>query len=217
MRDRWSQLSLLLLCVLGGVVFWLILSPRPTPPEAPVKDLDSPPLSTVPIPEIARREDLVGNRVVRQKQETSPSELDPGSDVQALRERLVALQLEQAEGPESEELPPAEGEIRESDARLARYTRGTVETHFAPGVNVCYSALLDAKPQASGVLNLELSIVGKEGLGAVILDVQKQAQGDINDPGFLSCVEDKLMALKFPAPPDGRSGISVTQSFELTP
>lgn len=220
-RRRPQLITSVLVVAVAAMVLWFALSPAPNAPMSSAPSASgarsTAPSPSVPIPEIATREELVGNRVVKRREPNAQPSARSEQTADDLRKALMAVHSGTLAEPTSEEQPPAKGETRDSDARLAKYTRQIMAEYFAPAVEGCYESLLEKAPSARGTLQLEVSILGQQELGAAVVDTALQATESINTPPMLDCVKQSLLRLVFPAPPDGRQGISVSQQLEMSP
>lgn len=213
-------LSLLALC---SLVAYLTLRAAPTE-QKPVATKNAtshaPPLESQRLAEAAQPPALASTAPSEPSDPAAPSDLPrysgPLRDAQRaalIREALIARQAVQAGAT----MPQPRGPGNQANKPLGDYVARTMREQFLPLASECYEALLDLRPQASGSVMLEFSVLGDPAVGGVVVDVTLGKETTLTDETFRTCLTESMHAVVFDAPPGKDGTVSVKQSFELSP
>lgn len=129
-----------------------------------------------------------------------------GADAAAARKRKAA-------GVE-EEAATAGGLVDRSGNR--GYLMKVMNEELMPLVDECYALARQARPALAGELRLDVTLLGDAELGGVVDGVEPGRDNGLADPGLVECVQQSILALTLPPPPQGgRDDFSL--SLKLTP
>lgn len=96
------------------------------------------------------------------------------------------------------------------------YLMRVMNEELMPLVDECYGLARQAKPALAGELRLDVTLLGDAELGGVVDGVEPGKDNGLADPGLVECVQQSILALTLPPPPQGgRDEFSL--SLKLTP
>jgi hypothetical protein len=96
------------------------------------------------------------------------------------------------------------------------YLMKVMNEDLMPLVDECYGLARQAKPALAGELRLDVTLLGDAELGGVVDSVEPGKDNGLADPGLVECVQQSILALTLPPPPEGgRDEFSL--SLKLTP
>lgn len=96
------------------------------------------------------------------------------------------------------------------------YLMKVMNEELMPLVDECYGLARQAKPALAGELRLDVTLLGDAELGGVVDGVEPGKDNGLADPGLVECVQQSILALTLPPPPQGgRDEFSL--SLKLTP
>jgi hypothetical protein len=114
-------------------------------------------------------------------------------------------------------MPAPTGTGNQAEEALGRYVDSVMQEQFVPLAGSCYEALLAARPEAKGAVQLDFSIVGDRSVGGVVLDVTVDIAPGLKGQEFETCMRESMYSVVFDAPPGEDGTVTVKQSFELAP
>jgi hypothetical protein len=210
------------------IVGWLLISPKPdAPPSSAADDADDAPRArsgqapgeAAASAQAAATTNEVSGVPPSAAATSLPRYTGPVEDrerANRLREALMAL-VAAHEGAGPGVMPSLAGEGNQADQALGGYVKTVMQEQFVPMAGSCYETLLEQAPAAQGNVELDFSILGDPSVGGVVIDVTVTADGKLESEVFTTCLRESMYAVVFDAPPDGRSTVTVKQSFALTP
>lgn len=96
------------------------------------------------------------------------------------------------------------------------YITRVFSEQLMPLVQECDELARASNPKLSGMLNLNLDLVGDEDIGGVIDTIEPDPSNEVTDPTMMECVRESLLAITLPPPDDGgRDGMML--SLRLDP
>lgn len=72
-----------------------------------------------------------------------------------------------------------------------------------PLVDECYALARETQPQLTGMLVMNVDMIGDEEIGGVIESVMVGEGNEIVDPALVECVQESLLSTTLPPPPKG--------------
>lgn len=72
-----------------------------------------------------------------------------------------------------------------------------------PLVDECYALARETQPELTGMLVLNVEMIGDEDIGGVVESVGLGAENEIVDPALVECVQESLLSITLPPPPEG--------------
>jgi hypothetical protein len=84
-----------------------------------------------------------------------------------------------------------------------------------PLVDECYALARETQPELTGMLVLDVEMIGDEDIGGVIETAELGQGNEIVDPALVECVQESLLSTTLPPPPEGgRDAISLQMRLE---
>jgi hypothetical protein len=84
-----------------------------------------------------------------------------------------------------------------------------------PLVDECYALARETQPGLTGMLVLDVEMIGDEEIGGVVETVAPGKDNEIADPALVECVQESLLSVTLPPPPErGREAISLQMWLE---
>jgi hypothetical protein len=72
-----------------------------------------------------------------------------------------------------------------------------------PLVDECYALARETQPELTGMLVLDVEMIGDEEVGAVVESAVLGQGNEIVDPALVECVQESLLSTTLPPPPEG--------------
>lgn len=72
-----------------------------------------------------------------------------------------------------------------------------------PLVDECYALARETQPELTGMLVLNVEMLGDEDIGGVVESAGLGPDSEIVDPELLECVQESLLSITLPPPPEG--------------
>jgi len=114
-------------------------------------------------------------------------------------------------------MPAPVGSGNQAQQALGEYIQGTVRKQFYPLAIDCYEELASRKPNAQGKLVISVVIGGHSSVGGVVEEVSALPESTLDDPAFVTCMTESMMATQFDAPPGDRDSVDFVYPFEFAP
>lgn len=84
-----------------------------------------------------------------------------------------------------------------------------------PLVDECYALARETQPELAGMLVLNVEMIGEEDIGGVVESAGLGPDSEIVDPELLECVQESLLSITLPPPPEGgKDAISMQMRLE---
>lgn len=83
------------------------------------------------------------------------------------------------------------------------YLVGVLNEQLMLLVDECHTLARETHPDISGMLDLNVEILGDEDIGGVIDSLEPAPTNEIADPGLLECVRESLLSVTLPPPKTG--------------
>jgi hypothetical protein len=84
-----------------------------------------------------------------------------------------------------------------------------------PLVDECYALARETQPELTGLLVLDVEMIGDEDIGGVIETAVLGQGNEIVDPALVECVQESLLSTTLPPPPEGgKDAISLQMKLE---
>lgn len=80
------------------------------------------------------------------------------------------------------------------------YLARVLDEQFIPLVDECHALAREQNPGLTGLLNLDVEIVGDADLGGVVDSLEPSRNNEVHDPAMLECVRESLLSITLPAP-----------------
>lgn len=90
-----------------------------------------------------------------------------------------------------------------------------VSKDLMPLADECYEAAVERDPSISGMIDINLEVVGDEDVGGIVESFELGGENEIQDEEMIECIRETTLSTLFPAPEDsGRQGARLTLRFE---
>jgi hypothetical protein len=84
-----------------------------------------------------------------------------------------------------------------------------------PLVDECYALARETQPELTGMLVLNVEMIGDEDIGGVVESAGLGPDSEIVDPALVECVHESLLSITLPPPPEGgKSAIQMQMLLE---
>ncbi|PCC67616.1 hypothetical protein SAMN02745121_02251 [Nannocystis exedens] len=95
------------------------------------------------------------------------------------------------------------------------YLSRVLSRELMPLVDECHALVREEHPELTGMLVLDLEILGDEDIGGVVNTLEPGKGNEIAEPALLECVRESLLAVTLPPPEQGgRDAISLSMRFD---
>ena len=85
---------------------------------------------------------------------------------------------------------------------------------FGPLADECFAAAKERNPELGGMADIRFTVVADEDVGGVVETAEAGDGNEIEDPGFVECMQETMLSTIFPPPTDnGRRDIKLTMPF----
>jgi hypothetical protein len=127
---------------------------------------------------------------------------------QDAKARAAEPRAGEAERPDDE--PPAPGNLIDRTGNHGHMVK-VMNEDLMPLVDECYALARATQPALTGMLVLDVEMIGDEELGAVVESVVPGQGNEVADPSLIECVQESLLSTTLPPPPNGgRDAISLS-------
>ncbi|MBV1862238.1 MAG: hypothetical protein KUG77_27715 [Nannocystaceae bacterium] len=90
-----------------------------------------------------------------------------------------------------------------------------VSKDLMPLADECYEAALERDPSITGMVDINLEMVGDEDVGGIVESFELGGDNEIEDPEMIECIRETTLSTLFPAPNrTGRRSARLTLRFE---
>lgn len=72
-----------------------------------------------------------------------------------------------------------------------------------PLVDECYALARETQPELTGLLVLNVEMIGDEDIGGVVESAVLGPENELVDPALVECVQESLLSVTLPPPPEG--------------
>lgn len=84
-----------------------------------------------------------------------------------------------------------------------------------PLVDECYALASETQPELTGLLVLNVEMIGDEDIGGVVESVVLGPESELVDPALVECAQESLLSVTLPPPPEGgKDAISLQMRLE---
>lgn len=112
-------------------------------------------------------------------------------------------------GPEAPELKrrpddeaPAPGNLIDRTGNHGHLVK-VMNEDLMPLVDECYALARETQPELTGLLVLDVEMIGDADLGGVIESAVLGKENELVDPALVECVQESLLSVTLPPPPEG--------------
>jgi hypothetical protein len=119
----------------------------------------------------------------------------------------------EAKAPDEEAPPP--GNMIDRTGNHGHMVK-VMNEDLMPLVDECYALARETQPELTGMLVLDVEMIGDEDIGGVVETVAPGQGNELVDPGLMECVQESLLSTTLPPPPEGGKD-SIALSLRLEP
>ena len=161
---------------------------------------------------------------------TPPSRVRSKAEREAMRRRILEAMQTRERGPEADtprgagatpprrgsDAPGREGEPKKrpddgapAPGNLIDRTGNhghmvkVMNEDLMPLVDECYALARETQPELTGLLVLDVEMIGDEDIGGVVESAGLGKDSELVDPSLVECVQESLLSVTLPPPPEG--------------